>query len=496
MVRILLFFILLLPAMIFSAEFTARVNRKQVSIGENVILTLILRDIAATEKPDTQALDSSFLIGSEQQSYSTKYVNGRVTSENFWTLHLVPKKEGEIIIPSISINTAAGTLSSKPVTIQVVKGAVRSENSEMNDITLTIDVSNEKPFKNEPFIYTVKLTSKRPLVNLRMQKLSLDDAIADLNGEPKVYQKIVDGSRVDVVEFSYLITPLKPGTFEIPSNILQGDIPVKQQLGGGGSFFDDDFDPFAMMHGFVRYKPFSLKIESVNIEVQPPVASVNPWLPAKALKLEETWNESQQLQVGEPMTISFKVTAEGIKSAQLPALNDQLSTISGFKVYADKPDLNEEVIDGKIISSRKEEYTLIPQNPGTLTIPEVSVSWWNVSKNEKAVTQLPTKKLQIAPAAISQKNDQIVEAVAAANPSLTSDISQHDPILYALLGALIIVLFGVILWAIALQRKLLSLARPKPVQKKPAEDLHKYAPPPKKSPSKDKKEKLPDLNPT
>ena len=79
------------------------------------------------------------------------------------------------------------------------------------------------------------------------------------------------------------------------------------------------------MTGFERLKPFSLSTSEAVLDVQPPAAGVNPWLPARSLNLVEIWDDSQTLQAGEPIALGFKIVAEGILSNQLPSLADQLS---------------------------------------------------------------------------------------------------------------------------------------------------------------------------
>jgi BatD DUF11 like domain len=366
------------------------------------------------------------------------------------------------------------------------------DNSEKNDLSLKVDLSNKTPYKNEPFIYTVKLISKSSLSNIRMQKVSIEDAIVDLNGEPKVYQTSLEGMAVTLIEFSYLITPLKPGNLTIPSNIIQGEIQERRRIARGSTGADNEFEGFSIFQAFERYKPFALKVEPMELEVQAPVASVTPWLPARSLIIEEAWNDSQPLQVGEPLTRRFKIVAEGIKSSQLPALNSQLTQVQGFKAYADKPELADEIRGEKMLSSRTEEYTLIPQSSGTLTLPEISISWWDVTKKEKVTARIPSKTLQILPAPISQRVDQPAEPLATHTVQLQA-APQNDPLLYLLIGILATLLLVVLTWVIVLQRKISSPAKksaPKSTPKVAVDDHQKYAPP------KDKREKLPDLNPT
>lgn len=472
MVKYFIPLFLLTTSILFSGEFKASVGNNQVSFGEGFILNLSLKDASAKGGPILDALKTDFLINSQHQSSNAVINNSQISLSTVWKITLVPQKEGELVIPSISIDTAQGILSTEPISIKVVKGAV-TDTKETNDILVTTEVSNPKPYKNEPIHYTVKLTTAKNLVNIKIQNLTLDDAIIEANGEPKIYDKVVNGKNVGVIEFNYFITPLKADTLVIPSVVIQGGMPVRRN--SPRSFFDEDYDPFAMMQGFDRLKPFAIKTPETPIEVQPPVAGIAPWLPVKSLKIEEIWNEPQLMQVGEPFTRSFKISADGIKSSQLPSLKDL--QVGPFKVYADKPELIDEVKDGVIKSYRKEQYTIIPQQAGDMVLPEISLPWWNVTTKEKMFAQVPSRKLSIVPSQEVAYKTPTMEVVAPPPVPQQVIVIQRDPLLYLYMTGLA---FCMLIWGFFLHRKIVKLNHPK---------LSKEV-------INNRKRKLSDLNPT
>ena len=493
----LIFFICLLISSLYSGEFTASVNRNQINLGENLNLNLTLKGAAAKEAPSFTSLKKTFFINSQNQSSSTVVINGKATSSFTWSLTLTPQAEGEAIIPPISIETSEGVLSSGPITVSVVKEG-GNKGAVSNGLILTSDMSNARPYKNESFVYTLRLTSTETLANIQMQKLSVEEAIVEANGEPKIYEKIVDGVRAGVLELSYVITPLKAGPLKIPSVFIQGDIVIKRSAQSRSSWFDDDFDFHPFMQGFDRLKPFTVVSEETILDVQPAVAGIVPWLPARSLKIEEIWNESQALQAGEPLIRGFKITAVGIKASQLPNLNHLQTDGPLFKIYADKPETGEEIKEEGIESFRKEQYTLIPQQAGDLTLPEISIIWWDTLKKERRIATVPFRIVHVQPAAQQSPIEQGVKEAAAIQSESTVLIQEREPLFYAITAGLALLLFGAIIWGISLQKKIGWLTE-KPV--KNSEKLNKNLPAVsisigKKKTAKDKREKLPDLNPT
>jgi len=504
MVRSLLCIALLLPFFLLAGEFTASISRKEIHANENFILTLTLKDASPKDNPSIRPLENSFTINSEQHSSNFTLLNGRMSSSTVWKIGLTSAHEGNIVIPSINIQTSEGVLTTQPIAVTVMKENPGSSNvPHQKDLALVGDVSKKKPYKNEPFFYNVKLVSTLEFANIKMPKLQIPDAIVELSNEPKVYHKIIEGRITNLVDFNYVITPLKSGVLTIPPVILQGNIPAKRQT-RGSSLFDEDFDPMSMFHGFVRMEPFTLKSQELQIDVQPAVAGLSPWLPANSLTIEEQWDDHQLLQVGEPMLRSFKITAEGMLSSQLLSLGDLQVGDSNFKIYADKPEINDEINENSIRSSLKGQYTLIPQQAGDLTLPEITIAWWDVTKEAKVMTRLSARTIHILPASYNgQDRIALLDDNKLSESGHHTEVRQKDVLLYVLLGSLALLLAGAVFWVMALQRRIAKMSkmpstmpannkiekvRPKLLQAVQKEKQAKEI--------KDKKEKLPDLNPT
>jgi hypothetical protein len=491
-----MFFFLLGPLFLFSGEFTATISRDHLHFGESVVLSLTLKDASARGVPSLNPLKKSFIIHSQQQTSNTVVVNGKSSSSLTWKIALVPQEAGDLEIPPIAMDTSEGVLRTQSIIVHVAEGSTSLDphSSEIEDVIFEVEISNDKPYKNEPFIYTTRLISKKNLVNLQFNKSDIKDAMVENNGEPKIYHKIVNGVRLDIIEFSYVVTPLKPGVLTIAAATIQGGIPVKRKS-QNRSLFDRDFDPFLMMQGFDQIEPFILKTEAVSVDVQPAVAGMFPWIPATSFKIEEECDASQTLKAGDPFTRSFTITAEGVKSGQIPSLQDLQGKNSPFQIYADTPQLGDEVKEGHLQSYRKEVYTLIPQQSGPLTLPEISLTWWDVVKKERRTVLIPSRTLQVAPAVKISAND-----LTSSNPEPQVVIVQKDPILYIIIASLACMLIGAVFLGYMLQKKIARLTdAPQTVKKtekkeefKPCIKVESIQKPPKK----EKKEKLPDLNPT
>ncbi len=464
-----IFLYLLLPILAFAGDFTSHVNRNPTNLGEGFTLTLTLSNHTPKGHPALEPLRESFIIHSQSQSNSFQITNGKTASSTLWQLTLIPQKAGKLTIPAIIIATDSGILATDPITLEV-----SNEKAKEQDVSLETTASTRKPYKNETILYSVKLISPHNLNNISLENIALEDAIVELAEKPKIQQEVINGVKNHVVEYNYLITPLKPGTLIIPSLALQGEIPVRSK--GGHR------DLFAMMQGFDQIKPFVLNTDRIQLEVNPAEDNIQPWLPAESLVIKETF-PTGPLQAHEPFTRSFEINGEGILATHLPDLS-ALQNDPSFRIYSDNPELKTQFQNGKILSSRKEFYTLIPQSDGSLTLPAISVEWWDTRNHKKNITTIPARTLQVLPSARTPAPE------APAATVITEP--QNTTLLYTLIVALAILLTITMVALFVLQRQIINLKTPPK-----AKTTSSYAPTvqvPKVK--KEKKDKLPDLNPT
>lgn len=505
--RLTLFTLMLFPAFLLAGEFAAHVNKSHVGLDERFALQLTLKDASAQSAPSLAVLKKSFSIQGQQQRSNLAIMNGSTTSSLTWVITLQPQQEGDLTIPSISINTSEGILTTDSIQMHVTAKSPEKEVNEEDGITLTVETSSPHPYKNETFFLTVTLKSDVDLLNIKPPQFSIENAILEPSGQPEIEKYMTNGVKGVTVRFRYLVTPVHAGTLQIPSISIEGATPVTRNE--PSRFFDHDFNSVFLMSDFGRLQPFQKVTAPLNLQIQPAVSGMDPWIPARHVALEETWDASQKLQVGEPITRVIKIVAEGALSSQLPDLTAMQSKGAAFKTYADKPVTGNEIKQNSIHSSRLEQYTLIPQQSGPVTLPEIALEWWDVTQNKKAIAVLPARTIEIAPKITSTKNissdstSDAQETAEDASVAVGAGMSTRDVLLYGSIICLSLLLVAFMAWVVVLQKKIVKATSPKidrpHVQE--AQQMQQTAritttiPKPKGS-SKDKQEKLPDLNPT
>lgn len=464
---------MILSSVCFAAEFRATVESNNISFGQSIQLKLELEGAKATRSIDISALAKDFTIYNQQQFSSYTSVNGAVKAETGWQITLMPKNTGDFVIPAISLQTDHGLLTTVPINISVKQAQTGSKApSDSIGISLVSTVNKAKAYINEPVIYTLKIVSYKPIANIVLDDIKSNDAIIEKIGEPKQYDQNHGGMHAHIIEIKYAITALKAGKVKISPATMTGELQVPtqtrqgQRFGMFNMFFDNMFE----------LKPFSLKSDTITIDILPPAHNMRNWLPLSGFALSQTWDAPQELKAGETITRKVKMVAKGGFAKQLPSVKDDMQ-IANAKIYANKPSFSDRSEqDGTVIGIREEEYSVVPQSEGTLTFPEIQIKWWNIKNNKLEIATLPAKTFNVlagagnAPAAVTV-DYSADEPQQIAAPVATS-LSKKSVILYAVIGVLVGVIFtlGLVLAFIFLRKRATKdLARTTKRAAKPAE---------------------------
>ena len=425
MVMRLICCLLLISAMPLWAvtQLQASVDKNPVLAGEFFTLSISADDTIKNEQPDTSALLKDFVVGPTSVSTRTNIVNGSISKQTTWSVKLMTRSAGEYTIPAFSI---AG-VNSIPITLKV---AQRSKDTEQSsDAFIKASLSSESLFVQEAGLYTIKLYLAKELLDGNLTAPSMPDAQLSQIGKQTENYELIDGKRYLVITREYLVQPQKSGSYTIEAPAFQGR--VRQNY---------------------RQLEISALGESVNVEIKPiPSDYQGSWLPSELVNLDEQWQPTDDtVEVGTPITRTLTLTALGITKEQLPDI--ELPEIQGIRSYPDEKENNHLVRDGRVISQQTASYALLPQTPGTYTLPEVSVPWYNTKINRISYATLPARTITVIPSSTTTLNpplpaqsDQGVSADSRTPISTSSVYINSYP-----LWLVIISVIGYLLWLITL----------------------------------------------
>jgi hypothetical protein len=363
-----------------AANITASVDRNPVQPGESFQLTLDV-DGNPDNDPDLSPLNIHFDVLSRSQSSGIQVINGKMSKKFQWTLTLMPKREGEIIIPAIHF----GNDKSDPVKLTVTKSMTSGQSKSGDTIFLEVSATPKESWVQAQIIYTVRLYRSVSLGNASLSEPSLSDTDAVIKrlGKDSEFDTRIDGKQYRIIERRYAIFPQRSGSLTIKPIVFNGQIALSTSR-----FMQD---PFARN---VRNKRVISDSVNINVKAVPAAHKASTWLPANQLKLSEEWQDgTPEFRVGESVTRTLTLIADGLTAAQLP----ELATVvpKGFKQYPDQPLLNDNTNSTGIIGIRQQKVAIIPTKPGKYTLPEIKIHWWNTKTKREETTRLPAKTIQV-----------------------------------------------------------------------------------------------------
>jgi len=410
--RLLIISTLCLGTMVASdsyAALTAKVDRTVLDSNETLRAELRYDGQVFTGEPDFGPLTKDFevLSNSRQQNYSN--VNGKTESYTAWTLELRPKRAGILLIPSLTFKKEV----SNAIELRVRAAPSNSSaNPGTQPIYTETTVDANTPYVGQQIILTHRLYTSVQLRDFALSELAIDKAVLHRLGDTQ-YQKVINGRNYLVLEVKYAIFPQSEGPLIIPSLRFGAyEVNNRSQFGvfnNRGNQIIRDTEP-----------------KSLEVAARPPQASIDGWMPSTSVTMEQRWSgDIDSVTVGEPVTRTITIRAEGLSAAQITPLQEPQG--NNYRGYPDQPQLDEIVTTNGLTATRIESLALVPNNSGEITLPAVELIWWDTNSNKRRVASLPSITLQVSPSEnndIAANNNNVMEGANDAMTTLASDASK------------------------------------------------------------------------
>ena len=385
---------LLLSQLAAAADLIASVDRKQIGRADPVTLQIVYSDVQAgflsllnTDMPDMSQLERDWnIVGRPRISKESSNINGNRTAQTRWEVELLPRRSGEVLIPSLSFKGQY----TDPIRIQV-KDTQTTQPEKTENFYFEVEVSSGTHYVQEQLLYIERMyytvnhedavLSEFEVANARVQPLM----------DAKQYLTVVDGQRIGVYERRYALFPESSGTLTIPGQRFSARVT-------------DRFNRFRGSAETIVSKPIELQIQPI-----PDNYPQAPWIPASRFTLEETFSAPPtEWQVGEPVTRTFTIKATGLSAGQVPPI--PMAEVPGVRYYPDQTQDDSSISDQGITTVVTQSVAVVPGNTGDLILPEIRIPWWNTLENRVEYATLPEHNIQvIAAKASTSPSDAIPE---------------------------------------------------------------------------------------
>ncbi|WP_263141668.1 BatD family protein [Pseudomonas sp. RIT-PI-AD] len=373
----------LLAARAGAAGLTASVDRTRLSEGETVELTLESDDVTVFGKPDLKPLETLFEVLGTRQVNRLTTLDGAAHASTQWMVTLQPKQTGYVVVPPVQL----GDAESQPITLRVLPTDASAGTQQLAPVFIDASLDQETTYVQAQVVLTLRIYHSVSLYDdSALTPLQMADARVEALGDPRTYEKDINGVRHGVIELRYAIFPQRSGELSIPGQTFSATLVERNT--------QNPYRPFGSRPGkLTRVKSPDIPLTVKAKPAEYPTDA--PWLPARSLTLGETWNpEPDQAKVGDSLTRSLRLEVEGLSSAQLPPL--PATEVAGLRRYPDQPQLANRSDERGVTGSREEREALVPTQAGAVEVPALDLVWWNTREDRLEHATLPARRLTVA----------------------------------------------------------------------------------------------------
>ena len=399
------------------AEFTATLDRDQLSQDESIVLKLTVTSDGSFRSDNLvfSAPDFEEVNRYSQNSRSSQLINGQLSSTVSQTLNVVlhPLKQGPLKITGISVQVDGATLKAAPLEVQVVAAGAGSPQARVygqgtqggglrggragtgTPVFMKAELNKSHVFKGEQVIVSYYLYSRTRILSVNPDRgPAFKDFIKD-ELEMPLYQNlrascervVFGGAPYErCLLLRYALYPLKTGKLSIDRLSLKFQYYAQ-------NLQDDDGEDFSINSFFQRMAPREsiLKSEPVDLQVDPLPTDGKPIAFTGGVGDFQVTTASDKNQVKTNEAINFVVKVEG--RGNVSAIGEpRVAWPSGVEVY----DTKSKSKTGRAgVGEKVFEYVLIPRQPGTLQIPSIEFAFFDPVKRAYYTRKTEPLNLQV-----------------------------------------------------------------------------------------------------
>ena len=429
------------------AAIQATVSSSEIDETEAVELNIRAEALINSE-PDTTPLLTDWEIVSSQTNRQFSMINGRMESWVDYRYVLKPRRIGKLTVPMLT----AGGETTPVFTVQV-----NPLDPQLKDAIATM-VFFEQTLSPDPVYVQSELILERRFYYSRGVQL-----YTDLPGLPEIPGAVVlpigktesttemrSGREYGLIRQRFALFPQSSGPLEIPRVSVTTSVRVRHE-------------------GRIRRNGVDVATAPQRVTVLPipeGYPADQPFLAARSVHLDEAWqlpDGEERLVAGQPLVRQLMVRADGAIGSAIPPLPE--AAVAGLKQYPEPPEIEDQDTGRGVIGVRRERTTMIPTAAGTLDLPAVSVTWFDIDDADVRTSRIAATRFEIA-AMPGDDADTAGNAQTAADatPTRTPDVRPAAPeghtdwrMLITVLAATGLVVLAVLGWR-ARRRQTLDMA--------------------------------------
>jgi len=370
----------------------AQVDRTLLSPGESLQLTVTVEN--GEGEVDVGGV-TDFKVFPRGTGTSIRIVNNVTSREQSHTYLLVPRREGRLTIPGLTVLVGGRSYRTEPIFITVAARRPSPGPDQDTEVWVESTLSAPQPFAGQQITYTFSLYQAVRISNATFQAPDFSGFSAEEIKERGSEHRIINGREYLVTHIHYLLTPLNAGDHEIGPAVLRLGI-VRADMQQRRSPFDDFFSEPFFNRGRVESKVLQSTPLKVQVRPLPPYEGSEPFSGLVGRFEMEARLKETRLKVGDSTTLTILVQGNGnIMDAQAP----QLAMPETVKSYADAPEEEIRLAPDGYSGKKMYRMALVPVSAGGIHLPSVRLTYFDVAQARYRTLSAELPALTVQPAA-------------------------------------------------------------------------------------------------
>lgn len=386
-------------------DFTASVDRTQLSLSETFTLTLQIQgSVASVPSPKLPDLSGFRILSGPNESSTFQFINGRYSYTKTLTFVLKPEKEGTLTIGPAELTHGGKIYRTEPITLQVGAGGnppvgkfvptvpepqKKVAPGEPPEVFVQVSADKTQAYQNEQIVLTYTIYTRVSVNAYEISKLPSTPGFwteeFQLPPQPEVRDVVFSGRhyRAAVVRRVALF-PTRSGELVVDPLEITCQVQMEDRQRRTRDPFDMLFDsPFMRYRTEERYiqtDPLTLKVTPLPQEGRPANFSGAVGNFNLAVSLDR-----QQVKTNEALSMSVRFRGTGnVKMLPQP----DFKAPPDFESYDPKQSIQVDKTGDRISGSKAYEYVLIPRFAGQQRIPPITFNYFDpAAKSYRTLTK-------------------------------------------------------------------------------------------------------------
>ena len=394
-----------------AAGLVMQLDATEVVAGQSVGLTLQLSDAFVARPPSIPATEGA-TVRFVTQARARQMMNFDVTETQTFRYDVTATSPGDYQIGPLTVDTPGGELRADGITLHVAAPDTSGVDG------LVAELGDGVAWVGEVLVYHLEFKTRQSLINARWGPPDSPLLMAEPGVEPVTaeYRLGAAAGAVSVAELWYPFRVIAAGVTTVDAGTLLAQVAVQRRRGGSRDPF------FRDLPGFTDTENQTVVSNSLRLQLK----ALPAGRPAGLSGLVGSFEVSSaplpaSIDVGDTLTVDVLLAGEGaVAGASLPPWPSD-----GYRVYDDIPTLSAKLSDGKLAGSARFRRAVVPERPGTLSLPPVRMSWFDPESGEYVERELALRSVEVGGAASAAS----VEAYGAPGAAGTAVAALGDDIL-------------------------------------------------------------------